>query len=66
MKQFEVRVTCEFIRTLAGHVTVYAKNEADARSVIGNVATAEWLDQHFIGEGSTGYVQIAEVTEVAS
>jgi hypothetical protein len=66
LKQFEVRLTCEFIRTLAGHVTVYADNETEARSAMAKTVTAVWRDQHFIGEGSPGDVQIAEVTEVAS
>lgn len=66
LKQFEVRMTCEFIRTLAGYVTVYAENEAEARSAIGIVATPEWLDQHFIGDGGYGDVKVVEVTEVAN
>lgn len=65
LKQFEVRMTCEFIRTLAGYVTVYAENEADARSKIEIIATPEWLDLHFIGEGSPGDVRVVEVTQVA-
>jgi hypothetical protein len=64
MKKFEVRLTCEFIRTLAGYVTVYAENEADAKSAIGIVPTPEWLDQHFIGEGDYGAVKVVEVTEI--
>ena len=66
LKQFEVRLTCEFIRTLAGYVTVYADNETEARSAIAKTVTAEWLDQHFIGEGGYGDVKVVEVTEVAN
>lgn len=64
MKKFEIRATCEFQRTLSGYVTIYAEDENDARSKFGIIGTAEWMDQHFIGEGYPCDVRIEEVQEM--